>query len=222
MLPFRNKQPKKYQCFVCGVEHTDYDEFRTHIVENHEEGREYVTCPLCEAPIRDVRLHVKVRHPGKECPKIGQMKATIWYDFSGNRQKKKSRVNFEEGYITSFKNDGQQMHYRSGYELEVYNILEEINDVIRYEVEPKDCVTKYYWNASWRKYWPDLKVTFADNHVEVWEIKPGNQTDYEQNKAKWDAAAEYLGKRGWVFKVKTEKGINKLRKLLVEQKKHRL
>ena len=124
--------------------------------------------------------------------------------------------------MTSYKNDGQQMHYRSGYELEVYNILEELNDVVRYEVEPKDCITKYYWNGSWRKYWPDLKVAFAEGKIEIWEIKPGNQTDYEQNQAKWNAAADYLGKRGWAFKVKTERGINKLRRLLVEQKKNRL
>ena len=222
VLPFRDKQPKKYRCFVCGQEYTDYEEFRSHIIENHEEGREYVKCPMCEAPVRDVRTHVKVKHPGQPIPKEGQMRATVWYDFTGNtRKKKKKKPDYKEGYIVSMKNNGQPMHYRSGYELEVYDCLEELNEVAAYEVEPKDCQTPYFWNGKWRKYWPDLKVKFIDGRTEVWEIKPSNQTDYEQNRMKWDACAKRIGPKGWKFTVKTEQGITKLRKAVTEQNKRK-
>ncbi len=220
MLPFRSQQPKKYRCFVCGRDFTDYDEFREHVIGEHEEGREYVKCPICEAPVRDVRMHVKVKHPGKTLPKKCQMRATVWYDFSGkSRTRKNKKPNHIEGYIVSLKNNGQAMHYRSGYELQVYDCLEELNEVTGYEVEPKDCRTPYYWNGKWRKYWPDLKVQFTDGHTEVWEIKPSNQTDYEQNQRKWDACAKKLGNIGWRFVVKTEQGINNLRRQVNQQDK---
>ncbi len=220
MLPFRSRQPKKYRCFVCGRDFIDYDEFREHIIEEHEEGREYVKCPICEAPVRDVRMHVKVKHPGKPLPKQGQMRATAWYDFSGKSRTKKKKVpDFKEGYIVSIKNGGIPMHYRSDYELRTYDCLEELNEVVRYEVEPKDCHTAYYWNGKWRKYWPDLKVKFADGRTEVWEVKPLNQTDYEQNQRKWDACAKKIGHLGWRFAVKTEQDIDDLQRKVNKQGK---
>ena len=37
---------RKYSCFVCGKEHSDFEAFSAHITETHEEGREYILCPL--------------------------------------------------------------------------------------------------------------------------------------------------------------------------------
>jgi hypothetical protein len=113
------------------------------------------------------------------------------------------------------------MHYRSGYELEAYLLLDEHQDVTGYEVEPDDCITSYYWNGGYHKYHPDLKVRFNDGHTEVWEIKPSNQTgpEYEQNQSKWDACARNVGQRGWQFSVKTEQGIGRLRQEVLKQKK---
>lgn len=219
-LPFNNSERKIFQCFVCGISFSFYEEFKNHVIDEHREGVEYVTCKQCCAPVRDLRLHYKVLHPQRELPKDGQMRATVWYDFTGKKRKRdKSKPNFEEGYLTSFKN-AKQLHYRSGYEKQVYMLLEEKNDVAKYEVEPKDCMCKYWFNGKYRKYWPDLKVIFTDGHTEIWEIKPSNQTDLEQNKAKWDACAEYVGRRGYSFSVKTEQGINKLKKMILEQNKN--
>jgi len=202
---------------VCGVDFSEYDEFKDHMIEEHEEGREYITCKLCGAVIRDRRLHYRVKHPGVDMPKDSQMRSTVWYDFSGQKRKRRTKKPpFKEGYHVSPK-VLQELHYRSGYELEVYKCLDELNEVQGYEVEPKDCVSPYYWKGKWRKYWPDLKILFTDGHIEVWEVKPSNQTDYEQNQIKQNACAENVGKRGWVFKCITEQGINKLRKMIVEQ-----
>ena len=47
--------------------------------------------------------------------------------------------------------------------------------------------------------------------MDIWEIKPANQTHYEQNKAKWSAMNEHVKKHGWRFTVITEVGIDKLK-----------
>jgi hypothetical protein len=216
---FQNTGKKKLRCFVCGRDFNSYEEFKEHIIDEHEEGREYLMCGYCGAPVRDVRLHYKVKHPGVEMPKDGQMRATVWYDFSGKRKKPQKKVpNFKEGYHASPKNNFQAMHYRSGYEKEVYTLLDEYNDVDSYEVEPQDCVTEYYWDGKMKKYHPDLKVRFKDGRIEVWEIKPSNQTDYPINTAKWDSCAKNMGQRGWTFSVKTEQGIERLKRKVKSQK----
>jgi len=219
-LPYRPNYQRKYRCFICGMDYIDYDEFKDHVTGEHEEGREYVVCKLCQAPVRDMRLHYKTKHPGKKL-QDGQRRAQIWYDFSGQKRTKMKKPAYVEGTHISPKNNWQEMHYRSSYELEVYKCLDELKEIMNYEVEPRDCVTPYFWNGKWRKYWPDLKVRFIDGHTEIWEVKPSNQTDYNQNRAKWDACSESMGNRGWSFWVKTEMGINKLRKLIVEQHKQK-
>ena len=115
---------RKYTCFVCGVSHDTYYEYKEHIINSHEEGREYVKCPLnrCQAPVRDVRMHFKVKHPQDKCPSKGQMRALIWSDHKP--QKKKNKPKFHEGYINSRKNGNQEMHYRSSWERDVYICLE--------------------------------------------------------------------------------------------------
>jgi len=226
MLPFnKDNNKKKYWCFICGIEFTDFEEYKSHIKEKHEYGREYLSCPYCDAPVRDMRLHFKVRHPKETMPKSGQMKALIFYDFSGkNAKKKHKKPHFEEGFMVSNKNNGQVMHYRSGWELTVYQVLEELNEILAYEVEPSDCVTNYFCpqTKKWRKYYPDLKVRFTDGHTEVWEIKPLNQTDPKTNTtnhAKWNACSEACLNHGIIFEVKTEVGIKKLQRALANQKK---
>lgn len=212
---FGDNKKRKRQCFCCGIqfEFDKFDEMQEHLKSEHEEGREWVKCPICSIAVRDVPTHSRVFHPNQELPKDGQLKATIWYDFSSKSKKiKTKKPNFKEGYLVSIKNNGQAMHYRSGYELEIYECLERIDEVVSYEVEPEDCVTSYFWNGKWRKYHPDLKVHFADGKVEIWECKPSAQCSSDQNRAKWDACAERCKSRDIEFKVKTEKGISKLRK----------
>lgn len=221
MLPFqKDNNKRKWMCFVCGREFEEYDPYKEHIIESHEEGREYIICPLarCGAPVRDLRLHFKAKHPSeKEVPKIGQMKALVWKDHSTRTGKMKQRKpKFREGYLVSGKNGGKEMHYRSGYECEVYECLECLPEVIKYDVEPFK--VQYTFEGEVHEYNPDLSVLFDDGHVEIWEIKPSNQTSLPRNTAKWSACQQHCEARGWNFIVMTEKGIGKLKMAAKETK----
>jgi hypothetical protein len=211
-LPFDKTNQKRYQCFVCGHNFYNYEEYKQHITSSHELGREYVLCPLerCKAAVRDVRSHFKVKHPHENMPKIGQMKATIWKDPNKHGKMNDRKPNFREGYFISKKNGGKEMHYRSGYECEVYACLEKIPEVIKYDVEPFPI--KYLYNGKQHEYNPDLSIIYDDDRVEIWEIKPANQTALPLNEAKWAACQCYCESRGWSFIVVTEVGIGKLKK----------
>lgn len=220
-LPFpKDNFKRKYQCFVCGQNYTDFEQYKSHIIENHEEGREFVICPLarCGAPVRDLRMHYKAKHPSEpSVPKSGQMKAVIWKDQSNKKDGtlKQRKPKFREGYLTSTKNGGKEMHYRSGMECDVYECLEALKDVIGYEVEP--FAVQYSFQGEIHEYNPDLKVYFADGRTEIWEIKPANQTHLPRNSAKWTACNQYCEARGFSFMVLTEVGMGKLKQQIKEQ-----
>lgn len=213
-LPFpKDDHTRSYICFVCGLKHKDFEEYKSHIINSHEEGREFVICPLgrCGAPVRDLRLHWKAKHPSeKEMPKTGQMKAMIWKDQNTKTGKMtKRKPKFREGYLISTKNGGKEMHYRSGMECDVYEYLEAIPEVLGYEVEPFK--VQYSFEGEVHEYNPDLKVSFDDGRIEIWEIKPSNQTHLPRNNAKWTACNQYCQTRGFNFMVLTEVGIGKLK-----------
>jgi hypothetical protein len=200
---------RKYVCFVCGVPFDTYPQYKEHILASHEEGREFVKCPLarCQAPVRDMKLHFKVKHPTEKLPHSGQMRALIWTDQKAPKKKKKPQ--YHEGYIASQKNGGQQMHYRSGWERDVYMCLENWDEVVSYKVE--NFPVEYYWKGRRKRYFPDLFIGFKDGHYEVWEIKPNNQNQLEMNKAKWMACESHCESRNWIFKVINESHISKLK-----------
>jgi len=211
MFPFEKNDKRQYTCFVCGVSHTSFNEFTDHITENHEEGREYIRCPLerCRACVRDLRQHFKTKHPSQSIPKIGQFRATIWKDQNSKTGKMTQRKpKFREGYMFSVKN-GKEVHYRSGMECEVYESLEALEEVMRYEVEP--FAVQYSFQGESHEYNPDLQVFFHDGHVEIWEIKPSNQTSLPKNNAKWSACQYFCETRGYKFMVLTEVGMSKLK-----------
>lgn len=209
-LPFDNSG-HKFVCFCCGVQFSEYEEFKSHIIDNHEEGREFVKCPLshCQAPVRDVKLHLKVKHPHVN-PKnfSGQSRAIIWHDFSGNA-KKTRKPKFKQGKYQSLKT-GKVLGYRSGLEEKLYKILDQHEDVLSFYSEPFNI--DYVHKGQAHKYTPDLIVSFIDGRKQVWEVKPSNQTDLEVNKNKWKAAQDACKVRGWSFEVYTEQRINKLAK----------
>jgi len=210
MWHISSRDKRKWQCFVCGHEFQEYQEFKDHIFAEHDEGREYVKCPLarCGAPVRDVRAHFKSKHPNDKVPKNCQLKASIWRDFNRNMKKTK-KPSFKEGYFTSIKNQNMKFHYRSGYELDVYEALEELNECVAFHGE--SFKLPYFFNGQEHNYTPDLSVQFNDGRVEVWEVKPATQTGLPKNKAKWAAAESYCKARGWVFAVKKEQDIEKLK-----------
>jgi hypothetical protein len=214
-LPFaRDNGKRKYQCFVCGQNFELFDAYKNHIIQTHDEGREYVICPLdrCGAPVRDLRSHYKAKHPSeKSIPTTGQMKAMVWKDQSNKKdgKLKQRKPKFREGYLVSTKNCGKEMHYRSGWECDVYECLEALPEVISYDVEPFK--VNYTFNGEHHEYNPDLKILFDDGHVEIWEIKPANQTHLPRNNAKWAACNQHCQARGYSFMVLTEVGMGKLK-----------
>lgn len=205
-----NESIRRYTCFVCGSVHDEYQEMQEHIKEKHEQGREYLICPVkyCSKCIRDMRSHFRSSHPALQIPKNCQMRPTVLYDFSSKTKRK--IPTFKEGYIISEKNHGKTMHYRSNYEKEVYESLEVLGEVIRYDVEPFPI--EYHFRGKQRNYFPDLIVEFIDGSKEIWEVKPANQQGLPMNKAKWKSAEHYCRIRGWKFEVINETKIAQLKK----------
>lgn len=212
-LPFlKDDGKKKYCCFVCGQMFTTQDLFKSHVLD-HEEGKDYVLCPLarCQTPCRDIKLHFKACHPFEELPKnLGQVRATVWRDKTKSGKMKGRKPKFRTGSIISIKNNGKEMTYRSGYECDVYECLEAMPEIYSYDVEP--FTVKYSFEGECHDYHPDLIVTYMDGTVEVWEIKPMNQTTLPRNLAKWEACGNHCKARGWLMKIITEVAIDKLKK----------
>jgi hypothetical protein len=204
-----DKNAKKYQCFVCARQFLEFEEYTAHIINTHEEGREYIRCPLarCGTPVRDVPLHFKAKHPTEPRPQKGQMRAIIWKDLQGNGKLKTRKPKLKQGVYTSTKMQ-KDFIYRSGYESKVYELLDSDHDVLAYEAEPFKI--PYVWKGEPHTYTPDILVRFVSGICELWEIKPADQTALDQNTAKWDSAERTCIARGWKFVVITEQEINKL------------
>lgn len=200
---------RNFNCFCCSEVFYTFEEFKAHIVKEHEQGKDYIICPLirCQAPVRDIRAHFRACHQHDKIPKLPQMRALTWRD--PKNPSKKKVPNFKEGFFTSKKNN-KQIRYRSGYELDLYRALEKTNDVISYEAEP--VAVEYHWQGSPRRYYPDLKVWLSDGRVQIWEVKPANQNNWDINIAKWTAARKFCAYRGWTFEVLNEAEIKALKK----------
>jgi len=213
-LPFENSKGRKFQCFVCGRLFDEWIEYKAHIINTHEEIREYIICPLkrCGAPVRDLRLHFKVRHPTEDFKKVtGPTKAIIWKDFGGKKTKKPK---FRQGKHLSTKMN-KYFTYRSGWEKTVYELLDVDKEVRAYEPEPFQI--DYIHKGQAHKYTPDIFITFEDGHNEVWEIKPKNQSAAQKNKDKWFFAEEACKIRGWKFQTIMEQQINQLKRKVRNQ-----
>ena len=206
------KGKRRWQCFVCGQNYDDYVTYKRHILESHEEGREFLKCPACEAPVRDMKSHYKSKHPSRMMPKGIQTRVAVWKDFKRTKKGEKKvttrKPTFHRGEFDSKKN-GQLISYRSGLERDFYDLLEEDKDVTRFYGELYK--VPYFWKGKWHDYIPDIRVDYVDGSTEIWEIKPANQTDYEQNRAKWAAADQWATNHGWGFVVHTEVGLGKLK-----------
>lgn len=196
-----------YQCFCCGKEFELYTEYKEHILRNHEEGKDYVKCPLarCQAPIRDVRAHFKAIHKTEPLPRTGQMTALIWRDIRHTKKKRK----FKQGWYDSTKMK-KKLKYLSSWEETVFRCLDVWDDVLAFEAEPFKI--PYLFEGVAHNYTPDIFIHFIDGHKEVWEIKPKNQKRLEINQSKWHSAQAACNNRGWEFKVITESDITFLKR----------
>src|ERR1019366_3873114 len=96
------------------------------------------------------------KHPKEPVPQSGMMRSIVWKDFSPKGSKKKGKKpNFREGTIISLKMHGKEMHYRSGWECEVYECLEALSQVQAYWVEP--IRIPYLHEGHMHDYLPDIR-----------------------------------------------------------------
>lgn len=197
---------RSYICFVCFQDFENVEAFRQHIVNNHEEGTDYVPCPSCKIPLRDVLRHFALKHPESIFPKNYPTKPIVIRDIK--KISKKKKPTYKQGNFFSKKNN-KDLFFRSGMELEFYKILENKKDVLKYNAEPIEI--DYQYEGSSHKYIPDILVEYQDNKKELWEIKPKSQTKLPKNQAKWQAANEYCKRRNWDFLVLTERGLRLLK-----------
>lgn len=212
-LPFEKDNSRKFVCFVCANSFTNIEEYKNHIIEKHEEGRDYVKCPLerCGYPVRDLKMHHARFHKHEPLPKVGQLRAIIWKDISNGRAKNK-KPKFHGGHIISMKNHGKEIQYRSRLECEFFECLEAIPEVLAYDYEPFKTGIPYMFEGTLHHYFPDLSIKFSDGHIEIWEIKPMEQTKLPVNQAKWLSATQYCSARNWEFIVMTEEVLVKLKR----------
>lgn len=205
-----NKRIKNYTCFVCDNMFENIEEFRTHIVTEHEEGTDFIICPCeeCKIPVRDLRTHVVLKHPGYKIPDGYPLKPIIIRD---SKFKKKRNTAFKQGNFFSKKNN-KTYFFRSGLEAEFYKLLESKKEIAKYAVESLEI--EYHYEGKSRRYIPDILVEYANGKKELWEIKPKNQVKMPKNLAKWKAADEFCRKRNIEFMVLTERGLKIMKKKL--------
>lgn len=137
---------------------------------------------------------------------------------------------YEQGYVNlkSCKKIFPQLKqekviYRSSYEKYFIIWLESCKKVKYWGSE---CLCIPYTSAIDGKihhYYPDYFIELEDGTGVVVEVKPFNQTqkpinensyahkEYVKNISKWKAAQEFCNKKGYQFKIITEKTIDKLR-----------
>lgn len=201
-----SKNIRDYLCFVCFEGFDHIDSFRDHIAQNHEEGTDYIVCPYCKMPMRELRTHLALKHPTMPVPNDYPMKPIILRDI---KKQKKKKPTYKQGNFYSKKNK-KDLFFRSGMELEFYKVLEDKNDVLAYNAEPIEI--DYIFEGSTHRYIPDILVHYNSGEKQLWEIKPKSQTKLPKNKAKWAAANDYCKKRNWEFIVLTERGLRLLKK----------
>lgn len=122
--------------------------------------------------------------------------------------------------------DATNIIYRSSWELKFLKKLDSSSNVLGYVSE--EVVIPYLSpvDLKMHRYFVDILVVSKSKVVTLIEIKPWAQTQppktgsrkkstvinetmtYAVNCAKWEAAEAYCKKKGWIFKIVTEKDLN--------------
>ena len=108
-------------------------------------------------------------------------------------------------YSTKLK---REVHYRSSWEKQAYEMLDKDESVVEYTEEP--CRIPYQIEAEEHKrhYIPDLLITYKGGAKKLVEIKPSALVSHEKNVVKFKAARNRCKKENWLFEVWTEDTIN--------------
>lgn len=145
-----------------------------------------------------------------------------------------AQTNYKQGIYTlknpqKYKGDPYNVVYRSSWELKVQKWLDNNPSVIEWNSE--EVVIPYVSpiDSKWHRYFVDFYAKVKNNQGQIIEylieVKPYAQTVEPQvkkrvtkgyinevynwgiNSAKWKSAREFCRKRGWEFRIMTEKDI---------------
>jgi len=136
---------------------------------------------------------------------------------------------FKPKHPEKYKGDPTEIIFRSSYEFKLFRTLDADPKVLQWGSEEMALWYISPADGQAHRYFPDIVVKFINEHgkvvTQMIEVKPAAQCEppkpglkgtndkrYLQevitfgiNQAKWAAAREYCAKRGWEFKVFTEK-----------------
>ena len=150
--------------------------------------------------------------------------------------KKKWKTRWKQGFFkpanpNKYKGNVNNIIYRSSLELKVFRKLDKSPNILWWNSE--EVIIPYRKPTDGgriHRYFPDLLFKTIKNEIYLVEIKPYIQTkrptitkrkrkstilkeniDYSINKSKWYSAEKFCIKKGWHWKIITEKEINKMK-----------
>ena len=95
-----------------------------------------------------------------------------------------------------------EVYLRSSYESKYARILDESDDVVRWEHEPFRI--PYLFEGSTHNYVPDFLITLANDEGELVEVKPAALCDSAVVQAKESAARAWCDQNGVTFRIVSE------------------
>lgn len=122
------------------------------------------------------------------------------------RKIKPSKKGSFRGYLPSRKCD-EMVSWESLLEKDFIKILDFDPSIEKIQSQPKKI--DYRYKGKLHKYFPDFLAVTKDKHTFLFEVKPEDKLDDEKNKVKFEVGKIFCEKKGWKFKVVTEKDIRK-------------
>ena len=130
----------------------------------------------------------------------------LWEDDSYFNKMMENRSN-GRGIKSSIysKYEGKYIHLDSSWERS-YFIFMESNNSIKSITRVNKRIIKYFSNYKNknRTYLPDFKVEYTDGRIEIIEIKPRYQLEWEEVKEKKSAAEKYCQENNMTYRILTE------------------
>jgi len=133
---------------------------------------------------------------------MSNIKAQQWLDGKYNG------VDFNKFYKNGFMYSNKckkEIWYRSGFEKQIFEKLENDENIVTYRVEP--FIIKYYYTSQKqnRNYIPDVLCFYKNGDLKLIELKPDYQLEEQKNIDKFSSAQKYCDEKGMTFEVWTEK-----------------
>ncbi len=123
-----------------------------------------------------------------------------------------------------YEGDFTSVRYRSLWERQVMKWADHNSDIVSWSSEEVVIPYRSTVDRKMHRYYMDFKLTYADGHTVLVEVKPLKQTKlpkkpvkkrsrryinevrtFAVNTSKWVAAEAYALDRGWAFEIWTEK-----------------